>query len=97
MPCAAANFVPFAAANFGKISELKATGFRFCISFIERMECDDKKGYVYCTHCNDFVSCLTFQRHERKCNKSNLTDTFGATSNSHDLFHEISSSSDNEG
>ena len=37
------------------------------------------------------------QRHERKCNKSNLTDTFGATSNSHDLFHEISSSSDNEG
>ena len=88
MPCAAANFV--------KISELKATGFHFRISFIERMECDDKKGYIYCAHCNDFVSRSTFERHERKRNKSNLTDTFGATSNSRDLFHEISSSSDDE-
>ena len=97
MPCAAANFLPFAAANFVEISGLKAMGFHFCISFIERMECDDKKGYLYYTHCNDFVSCSTFQRHERKCNKSNLTDTFGVTSNSHDLLHEISSSSDDEG
>ena len=55
------------------------------------MECDDKKGYIYCAHCNDFVSRSTFERHERKRNKSNLTDTFGSTPNSRDLFQEISS------
>ena len=74
-----------------------AKGHYFRISFKERMECDDKKGYIYCTYCSDFVSRSTFERYERKRNETNLTDTFGATSNSHDFFQEISSSSDHEG
>ena len=61
------------------------------------MERDDNKGYVYCAHCNDFVSPSTFERHKRKRKETNLTDTFGATSNSRDFFHEISNSSDDEG
>ena len=61
------------------------------------MECDNKKGYIYCAHCNDFVSRSTFEAHERKRNETNLADTFKATSNSQDLFHEISISSEDEG
>ncbi|CAH3153836.1 unnamed protein product [Pocillopora meandrina] len=60
------------------------------------MECDDKKGYIYCAHCNDFVSRSTFEAHERKRNETNLADTFKATSNSQDLFNEISISSEDE-
>ena len=60
------------------------TGYHFRISFKERMERNDKKGYFYCVHCNDFVSRSTFERHKRKRNETNLTDTFGATSNSRD-------------
>lgn len=76
---------------------IESDGFHFCISFKERMECDDKKGYVFCAHCNNFISRSTFERHERKRNGKNLTDTFAATSNSRNLFHGISSSSDDEG
>ena len=90
-------FFPCAAANFVEISELVAKCYHFRISFKERMECDDKEGYIYCTYCNDFVSSSTFERHERKRNKMSLTDTFGVTSNSRDFFYEISSSSYDEG
>ena len=51
-------------------------GYHFRISFKERMECNDKKGYIYCAYCNDFVSRSTFERHERKRNETNFTDTF---------------------
>ena len=61
------------------------------------MQCDDKKAYVFCAHLNDSLSRSTFERYERKRNGKNLTDTFVATQNSRDLFHEISSSSDDEG
>ena len=52
-----------------------ATGYYFRISFKERMERNDKKGYIYCAHCNNFVSRSTFERHERKRKETNLTDT----------------------
>ena len=74
-----------------------ATGYYFRISFKERMERNDKKGYIYCALCNNFVSRSTFERHERKRKETKLTDTFGATSNCRDFFHEISSSCDDEG
>ena len=93
-----ANFVYVQQQILSKlISDLKSTCFHFRISFKERMECDDKKGYIYCAHCNDFVSRSTFEAHERKRNETNLADTFKATSNSQDLFHEILISSEDEG
>ena len=91
------NFFPCAAATFVEISQLMATGYYLRISFKERTECDGKKGYINRAHCNDFVSRSTFKRHGLKRNETNLTDTFGATSNSRDFFYEISSSSNDEG
>ena len=52
---------------------IESDGPYFCISFKERMRCDDKKAYVFCAQLNDFLSCSTFERHEGKRNGKILT------------------------
>ena len=79
---------------------IESDGFHFCISFKSAFS-EMTRKHIFCAHFNDFVSRSTFERHELKRNRKNVTSIqkTGSFRNGQSMFQlsiKYSSGYDNE-